>query len=117
MSLSGGDTHGVEEVMQLAVIDSQKDEALALLGNEIFDLVVVVTLVQTTQDEDGWLCHALQCVPAGIDIRGFGVVDEGDTMHLAGELQTVLHTLEIAEALADDIVRDAAEVGGDTCCQ
>jgi len=107
----------VEEAMQFGVVGSQVNQCTAFVQHQILDFCVVIAFVLPADDEYGGGVHALQGIPAGIHVCGFGVVDVGYTAHGARMLKTVLHTGEVAKALPDDIVVHAGDVGGEACCQ
>ena len=75
MRVAYGNAQLIEEVVELRVVGTEINQSYALLLNQLFDGVVVVAFVLTAEDEDDRCAHALQSIPAGIDIGGLGVVD------------------------------------------
>ena len=67
--------HSVEEVVQFAVVGSEKYQTFAFFLYQFLDGIVVVALVLAANDEDDRSGHAFECIPAGIHVGGFGVVD------------------------------------------
>ena len=68
VGVANRNAQGVEVVVQLLVVGSEIYDTCTLLLYQVLDLVIIVALVLTTDDEDGRGCHALQSVPASIHI-------------------------------------------------
>ena len=113
MGVAHGNAQRVEEVVQLSVVGSEIHQPRALLQHQVANGVVVVALVLAADDENHLRAHALQRIPTGVHVGGFRVVDVVDTAHRGHPLQAVLHTGEIAQALADVLLAYAADVRGD----
>ena len=113
MGVAHGNAQRVEEVVQLGVVGSEIHQPRALLQHQVANGVVVVALVLAADDENHLRAHALQRIPTGVHVGGFRVVDVVDTAHRGHPLQAVLHTGEIAQALADVLLAYAADVRGD----
>ena len=71
MRVAYGNAHFIEVVVQFLVVGTEIDDACALLAHEILYRVVVIALVFAADDEYRRSCHALQRVPASVDIRCF----------------------------------------------
>ena len=70
-----GNAQLIEEVVELRVVGTKVNQSHALLLNQLFDSVIVIAFVLTAKDEDDRCAHALQSIPASIDIGGLGVID------------------------------------------
>ena len=103
--------------MELRVVGTEIDQADALLLYQLLDGIIVVALVLAAQDEDGGRGHAFQCIPACIHVGGLRVIDILYASHTCYFLQSMLHPLEVAQALAQVLVLDAAQVGSNACGQ
>ena len=74
----GGDilsTQCTEVLNELAIILTHEDERVAFLANQLVNLAIVIAFVRATENQYGRGGHALQRVPAGIDVGGLGVID------------------------------------------
>ena len=71
--------------MQLFIVQSQVDQRGAFATYQILYFGIVVSFVFAAEDKHGFGCHALQGVPAGIDIGCFGIVYELDATYLEAE--------------------------------
>ena len=70
-------------------------------AGEPLERLVVVAFVRTACDPDYGTFHALQCVPRGIDVGGFRVVDVGHAADLSGGFEPVFHRREVVDGAAD----------------
>ena len=61
-------TELVEVVVQLLVISTKVNDSLTLLLYEVEDVVIVVAFVLSPEDKDSRSLHALECIPASIDV-------------------------------------------------
>ena len=102
-----------EMLPQFLVVESHKDQRVAFLADELVYLAVVVAFVFAAEDKHGGGGHGLQRVPAGVDIRRFGVVDEAHAAHGGDILQSVRYSGELLQALADDAVLDVQDLRGE----
>lgn len=107
---------GVEMLVEFLVMKSHEDKGVAFLSYQVVDFGVVVSFVFASKYENGGCVHALEGVPAGIDIGGFGVVDETDIANCGYILQSVFDTFELAECLANDVVMDIEYLRCETSC-
>lgn len=65
----------VEEVVQFLIMQSHEDQTGTFFPNQISYFIIVVPLVLSSQNENRFSFHALQGIPARVDICCFGVVD------------------------------------------
>ena len=70
-------------------------------AGEPLERLVVVAFVRTACDPDYGTFHTLQCVPRGIDVGGFRVVDVGYAADLSGGFEPVFHRREVVDGAAD----------------
>ena len=95
---------------QFLVMQAHEDERVTFLLYQFVNLRIVVPLVFSAENEDGWCGHGLQRVPAGVDIRGLRIVDPSDTPNGCYVLQAVCRALERHQAFADYLFADAHNV-------
>ena len=68
MCIANRQTELVEVVVQLLVISTKVNDSLTLLLYEVEDVVIVVAFVLSAEDKDSRSLHALECIPASIDV-------------------------------------------------
>ena len=100
--------------MQLFVVDAEENQSHTFLLDQLVEFRVVVTLVHATENEHCRFTHALESIPAGVDVGGLRVVDELHPSDLPRLLETMLHTGKTAESLTDELIADSGDVGRDT---
>ena len=100
--------------MEFLVVESQVYQSRALFTYQILDLSIVVAFVFAAENQYRFGSHALQGIPAGVDIRRFWVIDKinaADTRHF---FQPMFHSPEVGESLADVLFGNAGQVCRDT---
>ena len=100
--------------MQFLVVNSEEYQSNAFLAHKVVDFRIVIAFIHPTEDEDRRFSHALERIPARVDIGGLGVVDELHSPHLSSFLESVLHSSEAAEPLTDELVGDPCDICRDT---
>ena len=100
--------------MQLFIVQPQINQGRAFGAYQVFYFGIVIAFVFAAKNQYGLGCHALQSIPARIDIGRFGVVDELDAAYGRHLFQTVFHTLEVGQGFAYIFFPDACKIGGDT---
>lgn len=113
--------HGVDDHINVAlkgvvdfdVFHAQADDHFDLLANQGLQIFVVVAFVDTTGNPNDGFVHALERIPSRVDVGGFGVIDELDSLEFAAGLQAVLDVLEVAEAFANAVLANVYELGDD----
>ena len=103
--------------MQLFIVQSQVDQRGAFATYQILYFGIVIPLVFAAEDKHGFGCHALQGVPAGIDIGCFGIVYELDAAYGRYLFQTVFYTFEVGQGFADIFFADTCKIGGNAGSQ
>ena len=66
MSVAYRDAECVKVVVQLLVVGPEIYDTSTFLLYQVLDLVIVISLILTADDEDGRGGHTLQRIPAGI---------------------------------------------------
>ena len=89
---------------------------MAFLANQLVNLAIVIALVRATENQYGRGGHALQRVPAGIDVGGLGVINVAHSFDRRHVLQTMVHTSKLLQALANHIVVNMQDLCCQTCC-
>ena len=97
--------------MQFFIVKSQENQTAAFFSHQIGNLVVVVSFILSTQNQDGLGFHALQGIPAGIDVGRLGVVDIVYPFYTGYFLQTVFHPFEVVQCFPDTFFAYARNVG------
>ena len=80
-------------------MQSQVNQCRALFAYQIFYFRIVIAFVFSAQYQYCLGSHALQGIPAGVDIGRFGIVDEVDAAYTCHFLQAVFHSLKSESAL------------------
>ena len=117
MGVTDGNAQRVEIVMQLLVVSTEIDQSGTFFLDQWNNRPIVVTLVLTTNNQNGLGLHGLQCIPACINIRSLRVVDILNTTHHTYFLQTMLYTREVAERFTDHLFLDTGNIRSDTSSQ
>lgn len=103
--IEGGDRQGIEGGVELGAVGGEVDQCLALRLHEWLDLLVVVALVGTTEEEDRpTVRHCLEGVAGGIDIGRLGVIDVLHPVEDACQLHAVLYAGEVLQRLGDGAI-------------
>lgn len=103
--IEGGDRQGVKGGVQLGAVGGEVDQRLALRLHEWLDLLVVVALVGTAEEEDRPpVRHRLEGVAGGIDIGSLGVIDVLHSVEDARQLHAVLYAGEVLQRPGDSAV-------------
>ena len=110
MGIAYGDAYSIEEAVQLGVIGTEINQSGAFLLHQRLDLIIVIALVFTAQNQDDGRFHTFQSIPTGIDISSFRVVDILYTAHLADFFSAVLDARKVAEAFANGVFFDTGDV-------
>ena len=98
-------------------MQSQVNQCRALFAYQIFYFRIVIAFVFSAQYQYCLGSHALQGIPAGVDIGRFGIVDEVDAAYTCHFLQAVFHSLEVGKCLADILFGDTCQVCRDSGSQ
>ena len=96
----------VKTLMQFFIIYSKVNQTHAFFFDQILYLAVVVAFVSSAKNQHSLGSHTLKCIPAGVHIGGFRVIDEFHATHGSHIFQTMRDTLEVAQRLSDILLAD-----------
>lgn len=103
--IEGGDRQGIKGLVQLGAVGGEVDQRLALRLHEWLDLLVVIALVGTAEEEDRPpVRHRLEGVAGSIDIGSLGVIDVLHSVEDARQLHAVLDAGEVLQCPGDGAV-------------
>ena len=103
--------------MEFGVIHTEENQSDALFLHEVEDVRIIIAFVLSSQNQHGWLFHAFEGIPTSIHVRCLGIVHEINATHSSRLFESMLHTCKTAQSLANHFVRNACDVGSDTCCK
>ena len=103
--IKGGDRQGIKGLVELGAVGGEVDQRLALRLHEWLDLLVVIALVGTAEEEDRPpLRHRLEGVAGGINIGSLGVIDVLHPVEDACQLHAVLYAGEVLQRPGDGAI-------------
>src|SRR4051812_22809760 len=75
--------------VQLLIVDTHTNNCLYFFFHQVIENRIIIPLVDTSKDEDGWTIHTLQRKPGAIYISCLAVIDEQHAFDLSNSLHPV----------------------------
>ena len=63
--------HMLEFCMYLLIVGAEANDSLYFVQNEFGEFTVIITLVYSTYDPNGWIAHGLESVIGRVDVGSF----------------------------------------------